>query len=263
MIGFAGQRVIKQTLGQDLPEGFQTAEFLLEHGAIEKISGNKVKQVVTVRTGVEQELSKKIVRMLRESGAREVHVRVSAPPVIGQCFNGIDLAEHLRVVVGGQRRLIVGPARRQHHEADPRVEIHEVGGVGDGDVGTALAQGARQRGPGGVVIATASRPSTRRISSRQSVNVASTPSPDRLDVATSSKRGLPCNESSSGSTLIAKRVRTTQINPTVTTIDVSARTGEGVDVDLFDSRFSLDLEIEVVGVGGGVERAHEAVNHVA
>lgn len=37
MIGFAGQRVIKQTIGQSLPEGFQTAEFLLDHGFIDKI----------------------------------------------------------------------------------------------------------------------------------------------------------------------------------------------------------------------------------
>ena len=41
MIGFAGQRVIKQTIGQDLPEGFQTAEFLLEHGFIDKIVERK------------------------------------------------------------------------------------------------------------------------------------------------------------------------------------------------------------------------------
>jgi acetyl-CoA carboxylase carboxyl transferase subunit beta len=37
VIGFAGQRVIKQTIGQDLPEGFQTAEFLLEHGQIDEV----------------------------------------------------------------------------------------------------------------------------------------------------------------------------------------------------------------------------------
>ena len=37
MIGFAGQRVIAQTIGEKLPEGFQTAEFLLEHGFIDKI----------------------------------------------------------------------------------------------------------------------------------------------------------------------------------------------------------------------------------
>jgi acetyl-CoA carboxylase carboxyl transferase subunit beta len=37
VIGFAGARVIKQTLGQDLPEGFQTAEFLLEHGMVDSV----------------------------------------------------------------------------------------------------------------------------------------------------------------------------------------------------------------------------------
>ena len=37
MIGFAGNRVIEQTIGEKLPEGFQTAEFLLEHGFIDKI----------------------------------------------------------------------------------------------------------------------------------------------------------------------------------------------------------------------------------
>lgn len=41
MIGFAGQRVIKQTIGESLPEGFQTAEFLLEHGFIDKIVERK------------------------------------------------------------------------------------------------------------------------------------------------------------------------------------------------------------------------------
>ncbi len=37
LIGFAGARVIKQTIGQDLPEGFQRAEFLLEKGFIDNI----------------------------------------------------------------------------------------------------------------------------------------------------------------------------------------------------------------------------------
>ncbi len=37
MIGFAGARVIKETTQQDLPKGFQTAEFLLEHGLIDQI----------------------------------------------------------------------------------------------------------------------------------------------------------------------------------------------------------------------------------
>ena len=37
VIGFAGPRVIKQTIGQDLPEGFQTAEFLLDHGMVDAV----------------------------------------------------------------------------------------------------------------------------------------------------------------------------------------------------------------------------------
>ncbi|QDF28125.1 acetyl-CoA carboxylase, carboxyltransferase subunit beta [Halarcobacter anaerophilus] len=37
LVGFAGQRVIKQTIGADLPEGFQRAEFLLEKGSIDMV----------------------------------------------------------------------------------------------------------------------------------------------------------------------------------------------------------------------------------
>jgi acetyl-CoA carboxylase carboxyl transferase subunit beta len=38
VIGFAGPRVIKQTIGQDLPKGFQTAEFLLEKGMVDVVA---------------------------------------------------------------------------------------------------------------------------------------------------------------------------------------------------------------------------------
>ena len=37
LVGFAGPRVIKETTRGNLPEGFQTAEFLLEHGLIDQI----------------------------------------------------------------------------------------------------------------------------------------------------------------------------------------------------------------------------------
>ena len=37
LIGFAGPRVIKQTIGQDLPEGFQRAKFQLEHGFVDMV----------------------------------------------------------------------------------------------------------------------------------------------------------------------------------------------------------------------------------
>lgn len=41
LIGFAGPRVIKETIGKDLPEGFQSSEFLLEHGFIDFIVHRK------------------------------------------------------------------------------------------------------------------------------------------------------------------------------------------------------------------------------
>ena len=41
LIGFAGPRVVKETIGKDLPEGFQTSEFLKEHGFIDLIVHRK------------------------------------------------------------------------------------------------------------------------------------------------------------------------------------------------------------------------------
>jgi acetyl-CoA carboxylase carboxyl transferase subunit beta len=39
LIGFAGPRVIQQTINAELPEGFQTAEFLREHGQVDRVVG--------------------------------------------------------------------------------------------------------------------------------------------------------------------------------------------------------------------------------
>lgn len=41
LIGFAGPRVVKDTTGKDLPEGFQTSEFVMEHGFLDFISPRK------------------------------------------------------------------------------------------------------------------------------------------------------------------------------------------------------------------------------
>ncbi len=56
LIGFAGPRVIQQTIGQDLPEGFQRSEFLLRHGFLD---------VVVDRT----EMKATVARALRHFGA--------------------------------------------------------------------------------------------------------------------------------------------------------------------------------------------------
>jgi acetyl-CoA carboxylase carboxyl transferase subunit beta len=62
-IGFAGPRVIKQTIGQDLPEGFQTSEFLLEHGLVDAVVDR-------------QDLRPELVRILR-------HLRRLPSPAAG------------------------------------------------------------------------------------------------------------------------------------------------------------------------------------
>ncbi|HUL49449.1 MAG TPA: acetyl-CoA carboxylase, carboxyltransferase subunit beta [Gemmatimonadales bacterium] len=49
VVGFAGPRVIKQTIGQDLPEGFQTAEFLLDHGMVDMVVARSDLRDTTVR----------------------------------------------------------------------------------------------------------------------------------------------------------------------------------------------------------------------
>ena len=47
LIGFAGPRVIEQTIRQKLPEGFQRAEFLLEHGMVDAVVHRKnLKQTI-------------------------------------------------------------------------------------------------------------------------------------------------------------------------------------------------------------------------
>jgi acetyl-CoA carboxylase carboxyl transferase subunit beta len=50
LIGFAGPRVIEQTIKQKLPEGFQRAEFLLEHGMIDAIVSRKDLKSYLART---------------------------------------------------------------------------------------------------------------------------------------------------------------------------------------------------------------------
>jgi len=50
LIGFAGPRVIRQTIGHDLPEGFQSAEFLLEHGFVDYIvNRNNLKETLALQ----------------------------------------------------------------------------------------------------------------------------------------------------------------------------------------------------------------------
>jgi acetyl-CoA carboxylase carboxyl transferase subunit beta len=58
LIGFAGPRVIRQTIGRDLPEGFQTAEYLLEHGFLD---------FIVPRTMMKNKLSKLIEMITKKN----------------------------------------------------------------------------------------------------------------------------------------------------------------------------------------------------
>jgi acetyl-CoA carboxylase carboxyl transferase subunit beta len=58
LIGFAGPRVIEQTIRQKLPEGFQRAEYLLEHGMLD---------LIVARKDMREKLSQ-VIRMLLDKG---------------------------------------------------------------------------------------------------------------------------------------------------------------------------------------------------
>ena len=56
LVGFAGARVIAQTTGQQLPEGFQRSEFLLEHGFVDRIvAREELKQEIAVLLSLHQQ----------------------------------------------------------------------------------------------------------------------------------------------------------------------------------------------------------------
>jgi amidophosphoribosyltransferase len=63
----------------------------LKFNPLAEVAGQRV--VVVDDSIVRGNTTRKIVEMLRDAGAAEVHVRISSPPVIGQCFYGIDLAD--------------------------------------------------------------------------------------------------------------------------------------------------------------------------
>ncbi|CAN5726060.1 acetyl-CoA carboxylase, carboxyltransferase subunit beta [soil metagenome] len=67
LIGFAGPRVIEQTIKQELPEGFQTAEFLLDHGMLDQIVDRR-------------QMRAEVARLLRHMTGRPAPVLNGASP---------------------------------------------------------------------------------------------------------------------------------------------------------------------------------------
>lgn len=86
LIGFAGPRVIEQTIGQKLPQGFQTAEFLLEHGFIDAIIERpKMKETLTRllklhigKKKPDSALGQEVITYQKKLNLAEEHTSISA-----------------------------------------------------------------------------------------------------------------------------------------------------------------------------------------
>ncbi|HEY5099095.1 MAG TPA: amidophosphoribosyltransferase [Gaiellaceae bacterium] len=72
----------------------------LKFNPLAEVAGKRV--VVVDDSIVRGNTTRAIVQMLFDAGAIEVHVRISSPPVIGQCFYGIDLADPQEMVAAGK-----------------------------------------------------------------------------------------------------------------------------------------------------------------
>ncbi|HLX32808.1 MAG TPA: amidophosphoribosyltransferase [Gaiellaceae bacterium] len=72
----------------------------LKYHPVAEVAGKRV--VAVDDSIVRGNTTEQIVRMLFEAGATEVHVRVSSPPVIGQCFYGIDLADPSEMIASSR-----------------------------------------------------------------------------------------------------------------------------------------------------------------
>ncbi len=68
----------------------------LKYHPVAEVAGKRV--VAVDDSIVRGNTTREIVRMLFDAGAAEVHLRVSSPPVIGQCFYGIDLADPAEMI---------------------------------------------------------------------------------------------------------------------------------------------------------------------
>jgi amidophosphoribosyltransferase len=72
----------------------------LKFNPLAEVAGQRV--VIVDDSIVRGNTTRQIVGMLFDAGAREVHVRISSPPVIGPCFYGIDLADEDELIAAGR-----------------------------------------------------------------------------------------------------------------------------------------------------------------
>jgi amidophosphoribosyltransferase len=95
--GLIKNRYVGRTFIQP-DQGLREQGIKLKFNPLAEVSGKRV--VAVDDSIVRGNTTRQIVQMLFEAGAAEVHVRISSPPVIGQCFYGIDFADPDELIAG-------------------------------------------------------------------------------------------------------------------------------------------------------------------
>jgi amidophosphoribosyltransferase len=97
--GLIKNRYVGRTFIQP-DQGLREQGIKLKFNPLAEVKGKRV--VVVDDSIVRGNTTRQIVQMLFEAGASEVHLRISSPPVIAQCFYGIDLADPDELVAAGK-----------------------------------------------------------------------------------------------------------------------------------------------------------------
>src|SRR5712691_4677073 len=97
--GLIKNRYVGRTFIQP-DQGLREQGIKLKFNPLAEVAGKRL--VVVDDSIVRGNTTRQIVQMLFEAGALEVHVRISSPPVIGQCFYGIDLADPDELIAAGR-----------------------------------------------------------------------------------------------------------------------------------------------------------------
>src|SRR5947199_2766260 len=97
--GLIKNRYVGRTFIQP-DQGLREQGIRLKFNPLAEVKGKRI--VVVDDSIVRGNTTRQIVQMLFEAGAAEVHVRVSSPPVIGQCYYGIDFADPAELIAAGK-----------------------------------------------------------------------------------------------------------------------------------------------------------------
>ncbi len=103
--GLIKNRYVGRTFIQP-EQGLREQGAKLKYNPLAEVAGKRV--VAVDDSIVRGNTTRQIVQLLFDAGATEVHMRVSAPPVIGQCFYGIDLADPEEMIAFEQIREHIG-----------------------------------------------------------------------------------------------------------------------------------------------------------